>query len=144
MNIDYNDLQDFMDWTKTKSELKFNPQTLSFPIMPNGIYWAHLGCNIGSEESKLRPVLVTRTYKNSPMCTILPLTTQRLHDGYWYHIDMEHINSTILCEQMRTIDTLRITRPYRVHGKMLFISKKDWELVDKQIKWLYQLKNKPE
>lgn len=143
-NIPYDDLEMFMDWTKTKSELKFNPPTKNFPIIPNCIYWAYMGCNIGSEEGKHRPVLVTRTYKNSPICTVLPLTTQRLNDEYWYHVDMEHYDSTVLCEQMRIIDIIRIEKPYRIGGKIVSISKKDWEEIDKEVKWLYRLQNKPE
>lgn len=143
LQINYNDIQEFMDWNKIKSELKFNPQPKNFPIIPNCIYWAYMGCNIGSEEGKHRPVLITRTYKNSPICTVIPITTQRLNDGYWYHIDMENHNCTILCEQMRIIDITRIDKPYRKKGKIITISKKDWEQVDKQIKWLYQLKNIP-
>ena len=63
-----------------------------------------MGCNIGSEERKHRPVLVTRTYPNSPAITVLPLTTQRLNDGKQYHVDLEKQNSTVLVEQMRVID----------------------------------------
>lgn len=144
LQIDYDDLQEFMDWTKTKSELKFNPQPKNFPIIPNCVYWAYMGCNVGSEEGKHRPVLVTRTYKNSPVCTVLPLTTQRLNDEFWYHIDMENYDSTVLCEQMRIIDITRIEKPYRVKGKIMSISKKDWEEIDKEVKWLYRLQNKPE
>lgn len=144
LQIDYDDLQEFMDWTKTKSELKFNPQPKNFPIIPNCVYWTYMGCNVGSEEGKHRPVLVTRTYKNSPVCTVLPLTTQRLNDEFWYHIDMENYDSTVMCEQMRIIDIARIEKPYRVKGKIMSISKKDWEEIDKEVKWLYRLQNKPE
>lgn len=143
-NIPYDNIQEFMDWTKTKSELKFNPQTKSFPIMYNCIYWAFMGCNIGSEEGKHRPVLVTRTYKNSPICTVIPLTSQRLNDEYWYHVDLENQDSTALCEQMRIIDLTRIEKPYRIKGKIMSISKKDWEEINKEILWLYKLQNKPE
>ena len=143
-NIPYDELVMFLDWQKTKSELKFNPQVKTFPIIPNCIYWAFMGCNIGSEEGKHRPVLVTWTYKNSPICTVLPLTTQRLNDEFWYHIDMEYHDSTVLCEQMRVIDVKRIEKPYRISGRIVSISKKDWDEIDKEIKWLYKLQNKPE
>ena len=126
MSVDYNDLHDFMEWTQKKSELKFDTSNSvkSFPIIPNCIYWAYMGCNVGSEEGKHRPVLITRTYKNSPICTAIPLTTKRLNDGYWYHIDLEHYDSTVLCEQMRIIDITRIDKPYRIKGKIISISKK--------------------
>lgn len=143
MQVNYDDLKEFVDWTKVKSELKFNPPNKTFPIIPNCVYWAYMGCNIGSEEGKHRPVLVSRTYKNSPVCTVMPLTTQRLNDGYWYHIDLECCNSTVLCEQMRVIDMSRIEKPYRKNGQIVSLSKKDWEEIDKQVKWLYNMKNKP-
>ena len=63
-----------------------------------------MGCNVGSEEGKHRPVLVTRTYKNSPTITVIPLTTKRLHDKEQYHVDLEEEDSTALVEQMRVID----------------------------------------
>ena len=146
LSVKYDDLHDFMEWTQKKSELKFDTSNSvkSFPIIPNCIYWAYMGCNVGSEEGKHRPILITRTYKNSPICTVIPLTTQRLNDGYWYHIDLEHHDSTVLCEQMRIIDITRIDKPYRIKGKIISISKKDWESISKQINWLYMPKKKPE
>lgn len=38
VNIPYDDLEMFMDWIKTKSELKFNPQSKNFPIIPNILF----------------------------------------------------------------------------------------------------------
>lgn len=138
-NIPYDDMEMFIDWTKTKSELKFNPQSKSFPIIPNCIYWAFMGCNIGSEEGKHRPVLVTRTYPNSPTITVLPLTTQRLNDGKQYHVDLEKQNSTVLVEQMRVIDISRIDKPMRKSGSIISITEKDWKAIDYQIKREYLL-----
>lgn len=139
MTVDFNDLQDYLDWTKLKSELKFNPQTKTFPIMHNCIYWAFMGDNIGSEEGKHRPVLITRTYKNSPICTVIPLTTQRLKDGKQYHVDLEKINSTVLCEQMRIIDISRIDKPMYRGGNILEITTNDWKDIDAQVKRQYLL-----
>lgn len=139
MSISYDDLETYLDWVKVKADLKFNSPTRNFPIMPNCIYWAYMGCNVGSEEGKHRPILVTRTYKKSPICTALPLTTQRLNDGYWYHVDLENHESTVLCEQMRTIDLARIEKPYRIQGKIISISKNDWRRISKQVNWLYKM-----
>jgi mRNA-degrading endonuclease toxin of MazEF toxin-antitoxin module len=138
-NVPYDDFEMFMDWTKTKSELKFNSQSKNFPIIPNCIYWAFMGCNIGSEEGKHRPVLVTRTYPNSPTITVLPLTTQRLNDGKQYHVDLEKQNSTVLVEQMRVIDIARIDKPMRKSGSIITITEKDWKAIDYQIKREYIL-----
>lgn len=144
MNIDYQEFQLYMDWINKKAELKFNPQSKTFPVLYNCIYWAFMGCNIGSEEGKHRPVLITRTYKNSPICTIIPLTTQRLHDDKHYHIDLEIEDSTALCEQMRIIDISRIDKPLYKNGKILQISRNDWENINIEIKRQYLLSKLPE
>lgn len=138
-NIPYDDLEMFLDWTKTKSELKFNPQSLQFPIIPNCIYWAFMGCNIGSEEGKHRPILVTRTYPNSSTIAVIPLTTQRYNDGKQYHVDLENQNSTALVEQMRVIDITRLDKPIRKNGRILSITEKDWKSINYQIKREYML-----
>lgn len=138
-NIPYDELELFIEWVKTKSELKFNPPTKNFPVIPNCIYWAYMGCNIGSEEGKHRPVLVTRTYPNSPTITVIPLTTQRLHDKKQYHIDLENQNSTALVEQMRVIDATRLDKPMRKSGSIISITANDWKAIDFQIKREYLL-----
>ncbi len=142
-HIPYDDLEIFMDWMKTKSEIKFNPQEKSFPILYNCIYWAFMGCNIGSEEGKHRPVLVTRTYKASPTITVIPLTTQRLNDDKQYHIDLENQDSTALVEQMRVIDVARLDKPLFKNGKILTITEKDWKAIDYQIRREYLLSPLP-
>ena len=145
MSIPYDDLETYLDWVKVKADLNFSDKEREeVKIIPNCVYWAYMGSNVGSEEGKHRPVLVIRTYKKSTICTVLPLTTQRLNDGYWYHIDLENYESTVLCEQMRTIDLLRIDKPYRTKGKIMSISKKDWEQINKQVNWLYKMQFKPE
>lgn len=143
MKVEYQEIEDYLDWTKQKAELKFNTPNKSFPILYNCIYWAFMGCNIGSEEGKHRPVLVTRTYKNSPICTVLPLTTQRLNDGKAYHVDLELINSSVLCEQMRIIDTKRLEKPMYLNGKICTITQKDWNAIDAQVRKQYLLSQLP-
>jgi len=139
MMVDYNNIKEYLDWTAQKAEIKYNSKALNFPVLPNCLYWAFMGDNIGSEEGKHRPILVLRTYKNSPLCSVVPLTTQRLNDGYWYHIDLKDIHSSVLCEQMRTMDQKRIDKPYRIKGKIAKICASDWDKINKQIKWLYRM-----
>ncbi len=80
--INTTDAIQFSEWTKEKTNLRYNGKFPKFPIYNNFIYWCNLGINIGSEQNKLRPVLILRTSKNSPICTILPLTTKRLQDVF--------------------------------------------------------------
>ncbi|AQS57773.1 type II toxin-antitoxin system PemK/MazF family toxin [Desulforamulus ferrireducens] len=138
---DAEDALEFARWTKKKSELRYRPRiNHGFFILNNCIYWAYLGANIGSEEDKHRPVLVVRTEKNSEICTIIPLTNQRLGDGYWYHIDLEEENSTALVEQLRVISKNRIDKPKRKAGKTVSITEKDWKAINNELKRLYCLK----
>lgn len=108
--------------------------------LKNFIYWCNLGINVGSEQNKLRPVLVLKTSKNSPICTILPLTTKRLNNLFGFHIDLEEIDSTVLVEQLKVAGKLRITDPYRKKGKLVTISQNDWDKINSQLESLYRLR----
>ena len=112
-NINNSDAIQFSEWTKEKANLRYYGKLHKFPIYNNFIYWCNLGINIGSEQNKLRPVLILKTSKNSPICTILPLTTKRLEDDFWFHIDLEEIDSTVLVEQLKVVSKIRIINPYR-------------------------------
>ena len=139
-SINNSDTIQFSEWTKEKSNLRYNGKLPGFPIYNNFIYWCNLGINIGSEQNKLRPVLILKTSKNSPICTILPLTTKRLEDNFWFHIDLEEINSTILVEQLKVVSKIRITNPYRKRGKLVTISQNDWYKINSQLESLYRLR----
>ena len=130
----------FSEWTKEKANLRYNGKLPKFPIYNNFIYWCNLGINIGSEQNKLRPVLILRTSKNSPICTVLPLTTKRLQDEFWFHIDLEEVDSTVLVEQLKVVSKLRIINPYRRKGSLVAISSNDWDRINSQLEDLYRLR----
>lgn len=134
------DTIEFSEWIKEKAELKYKGNMPIFPIYNNFIYWCNLGINIGSEQNKLRPVIIIRTSKNSSIATIIPLTSKRLKDEFWYHIDLEEIDSTALVEQLRVISKIRIINPFRKKGKLVAISESDWNKINYQLKILYRLK----
>ena len=139
-SINNTDTIDFSKWTKEKANLRYNGQLPKFPIYNNFIYWCNLGINIGSEQNKLRPVLILKTSKNSPICAILPLPTKRLNDHFWFHIDLEEIDSTILIEQLKVVSKLRVTNPYRKKGQLISISPYDWNKINLQLENLYRLR----
>ena len=139
-SINNSDAIQFSEWTKEKSNLRYNGKLPKFPIYNNFIYWCNLGINIGSEQNKLRPVLVLRTSKNSPICTILPLTTKRLQDSFWFHIDLDEVDSTVLVEQLKVVSKIRITDPYRKKGQLITISANDWNKINSQLESLYRLR----
>ena len=99
-----------------------------------------MGINIGSEQNKLRPVIIVRTSLKSTIAIVIPLTSKRLNDKFWYHIDLEELDSTALVEQLRVISKIRIISPFRKKGKMIVIEKLDWSNINKQLQVLYRLK----
>lgn len=134
------DVIEYSIWTKEKAKLKYNGNIPNFPIYNNFIYWCNLGINIGSEQNKLRPVIIVRTSLKSTIAIVIPLTSKRLNDKFWYHIDLEELDSTALVEQLRVISKIRIISPFRKKGKMIVIEKLDWSNINKQLQVLYRLK----
>ena len=139
LDIDDNEGKEFATWTKNKAYIKFKKQMPKFAITNNYIYWCDLGINIGSEQNKIRPVLISKTKKESQICSIIPLTSKRMYDTRWYHIDLENQNSTALIEQLRNVSKLRIINPLRNKGNLVKITLKDWEKINKVIKEYYSL-----
>lgn len=56
-----------------------------------------------------------------------------------FFIDLEKQNSTVLVEQMRVIDCDQVDKPMRRSGKIVSITKKDWSMIQYQIKREYLL-----
>lgn len=139
LTVDENTGIEYATWTKNKATIKFKKEIPDFPITSNYIYWCNLGINIGSEQNKIRPVIVTKTKKESNVCTIIPLTSERMNDTRWYHIDLENQNSTALIEQLRNVSKLRILNPLRTKGKLVKISTNDWESINKAVIDYYSL-----
>lgn len=141
--IDYSLALEYATWIKDKTKIKFESSIPSFPITNNFIYWCNLGINIGSEQNKIRPAIVVRTQINSPMCTILPLTSVRLNDKKWYHIDLEQTNSTAMIEQIRNISKLRILNPKRTNGFINRITINDFKNINSVLHRYYKLQTFP-
>ena len=136
----------YKEWKENRKKLvaKDRKATLYvFPITTHFIYWCKLGINIGSEQNKLRPVIIVRSQTNSPICTILPLTSVRMNDSRWYHIDLEWHNSTALIEHLRNVSKLRILKPQRENGRIARISQKDVDNINKAIQSYYKLPSIP-
>lgn len=143
-NINDDIALEYATWTKDKSEIKFFKNMPSFPITNNFIYWCNLGINIGSEQNKVRPAIIIRTQTNSPICTILPLTSVRLNDNRWYHIDLEQKNSTAMIEQVKNISKLRVLNPQRSKGIMNRITKVDLVNINMALESYYKLQAFPD
>lgn len=138
-NVENKQAIEYASWTLNKAKIKFLNKIPTFPITNNYIYWCNLGVNIGSEQNKIRPVLIAKTKKESMVCTVLPLTSERLNDTRWYHIDLETQNSTVLIEQLRNISKLRIINPFRIKGKLGKITLNDWNRINLAMKKYYTM-----
>lgn len=91
-----------------------------FHIFNNFIYWTNLGNHpFGHEQGLNRPCLVIRTTKESEVCTILPITLERLNDSIPYHIDLSNGRGTVLVEQIRTIDKKEFMINFMIRKNML-------------------------
>lgn len=131
----------FAEWLRFNTDLKYNREIDSnLYIFNNQIYWAHLGCNIGSEQELYRPVLVIQSTKESPVCSIIPLTLERLTDGRNYHVDLDNGKSTALVEQVRVISKKRIDKYHYENGRYATITQNDWDRINTQLNKLYSLK----
>lgn len=138
-NVNEKEAIEYATWTEEKAQIKFKKSMPKFFITNNYIYWCNLGINIGSEQNKIRPVLVIKTKSNSPICTILPLTSERMDDTRWYHIDLENYDSTVLVEQLRNISKLRIISPYRLKGNLIKITLNDWNIINDAVTKYYKM-----
>lgn len=138
----------YADWVKVKAELRYGTveektrklikkESPSFPVFFGGIYWGYLGVNIGDEINKHRPVLVIRSEPKSNLCTVVPLTTARMNDGLWYHIDLESLDNTAIVEQLQVISKNRIEEPLRVKGKIVKASDQDLIKILNEIRRYY-------
>ncbi|MDD9309717.1 type II toxin-antitoxin system PemK/MazF family toxin [Cytobacillus firmus] len=138
----------YADWTMTKAKLHYGtldtdsdklskPANPKFPVIFGGIYWTYLGKNIGDEINKHRPVLVIRSEPKSNLCTVIPLSTQRMSDGLWYHIDLEKQDNTAIVEQMQVISKNRIEKPLRIKGNIAKASDEDLIKIIKEIRRYY-------
>lgn len=109
------DILCYLEWLVTKTDLKYyRQQRTPFPLIRNGLFWAELGQNIGSEYNKRRPVIVISAIPGSTVTTVIPLTTKRKNDGRWTHIDLECHDSTALCEHLRVISKARLLKPLHI------------------------------
>lgn len=138
-NVTEEEALSYLEWTCKKAELKFVTSSvpLKFPLLYGGIYWVYLGSNIGSEEDKHRPAIIIRSEQSSTMTYVVPLTSKRLKDGYWYHIDLDDFDNTALVEQFKPIAKQRIDKPLLLKGKIAKVTSENMAAIHKEITRLF-------
>lgn len=102
------------------------------------VYLANLNPKKGNEVGKLRPVIIYQTDMLNdiahPTTTVLPLSTYLIDDSYPLRLriakrDKLEATSDIICDQIRTIDNIRI-----INEKLTVLSHDEMDQLDKQIK----------
>ena len=86
------------------------------------IYYANLSLTVGSEQGGIRPVLILQNDKgnvHSNTTIVAPITSQRIDNTQPTHINVVADGlakpSTVLVEQIRTIDKMRLREYIRCH-----------------------------
>ncbi len=142
-------LYQFLKWKWQKLLLNTNKFQRKTKVYENGLYWASLGINVGSELNKSRPVLVWKKRCNGEneenySYIVIPITSKDKSKKYYMNIPID-INGRpcyLRIEDMRRINIKRFTRPIlNDNKKILFIdnNKRD-EIID-AIKKFYIFEN---
>ena len=108
----------FLIWTEKKEELKFLHKNNVKNIRQNNVYWAYMGCNLGCEIEKLRPVLIWKEHIN-PRNTdensyfVFPISSKIPKKKYYYNIEI-YVNgkkNIIKINDGKRISIKRIEKP---------------------------------
>lgn len=131
----------FSNWTLDKYNINYNKINLiqNFEIKQEYIYWCKLGINIKEELNKYRPCIIWKYSKNRKMVTVIPLTSQKYKDNYYFHYDLTGLDkkSSARIENLANISIFRIKQPYFYNNKFIKISNEDKNNIIKLIKKYY-------
>lgn len=130
----------YLKWCKDKINLNLRDiETKN--LKQNGIYWVNMGNNIGSELRKLRPAILWRATGDKKTWTMIPLTTKKRNDDYYFHYDLECLSEgSAKIENMMNYSYKRILAPYFSKNKLAILTKKDYEEICKIISKYYLFK----
>lgn len=117
-------IQNYAYWVNEQMKINDNPDKISKIVPRRGEIWTcELGENIGSEENKVRPVIIIQNNtgnKNAPTTIVAPISNRpkkiavhielkeddySLEDG-----EKNHVTGTILAEQIKVVSKARLGR----------------------------------
>lgn len=105
-------------WNLKKKELKFDRKQFIKRVYKYNIYFAYMGCNVGCEIDKLRPVLIWKEHANVNNLAensyyIFPISSKIPKKKYYYNveIDINGTKSIIKINDGKRISTRRIIKP---------------------------------
>ena len=139
IKIDIDDIN-YIKWCRDK--LIINQKDVEKDIfIQKAIYWVDFGVGVGSELRKLRPAILWRSSKGKNLWTMIPLTTKRRTDKYYFHYDLECLSEgTAKIENLMNLSSKRILAPYFAKNKLAIITKKDYNEIKKAISKYYLFK----
>ena len=145
----FESLYQFLKWKQQKLSLNFTPYKTKTKVYENGIYWAMLGANVGSELNKSRPILVWKKRSNGDneenySCIVIPITSKEKSKKYYMDvpIDINGRECYLRIEDMRRISIKRFTRPILDDkNKIIFISDDKRKEIIEAIKRFYIFEN---
>ena len=110
-------------------------------LIQKAIYWVDFGVGVGSELRKLRPAILWRPTSDKNLWTMIPLTTKRRSDKYYFHYDLKCLaEGTAKIENMMNLSSKRILSPYFAKDKLAIITKNDYNEIKKAISKYYLFK----
>lgn len=139
----------FLKWKWEKLLLNFNDYQKKTTVFENGIYWASLGVNVGSELNKNRPVLIWKkrvggSRESEYSYIVIPITSKFKSQKYYMNVPIELNGRTcyLRIEDMRRINIKRISRPILDANKnIIFISTEKRQEIIEAIKRFYIFDN---
>lgn len=146
----FESIYQFISWKHQKFLLNFQPYERRTTVYENGIYWASLGVNIGSELNKNRPVLIWKKRCNGAdekdySYIVIPITSKKKRKHYYMNvpIDINGCPSYLRIEDMRRINIKRITRPILTsEKKLIFIDESKRKEIIEAIQKFYIFENR--
>jgi len=135
-------LYKYVEWTNEAIKMNDNVPNRSKVIPKRGEIWTcELGQNIGSEENKIRPVIILQNDTgnvNAPTTIVVPISNRpkriavhiALRSGDFILVEGEkmEITGTVLAEQIRVVSKARLGR------HVATLSDKFMKLLDSKIK----------
>lgn len=130
----------YLKWCRDKHIINMEEIKLE-KLKQNGIYWVNMGYNVGSELRKLRPAILWRPTADKKIWTMIPLTTKKRNDNYYFHYDLECLKEgSAKIENMMNYSYKRIVVPYYSKHKLAIITKNDYDNIIKIIEKYYLFK----
>lgn len=117
-------IRNYVSWVNEQIKMNDNAQR-DFRVIPRrGEIWTcELGQNIGSEENKIRPVIIIQNdtgNKNAPTTIVAPISNRpkkiavhielRESDYKLENGEKNHITGTVLAEQIKVVSKARLGR----------------------------------